>query len=136
MRGFVENLVVILEEGGWIRLEVPFFDLSLTRSKLGETYDIDFVFMPTDDHRYDASGAAKQLLEWLKSHRPWRTTALLAVVFDGAHALDIENITPISEAGWYHRVVAGVIDLQSSTYYGFTGYGWLLENTGLKAGRH
>jgi hypothetical protein len=136
MHELAQGLVGILGSDGWTRLVVPGFDLSFTKSKLGETYDLNFVFLLTQDHHYDAPAAAKQLLEWLKSHRPWRTTAVLAVVFDGAHVLDIERITPISEAGWYHRVVAGLIDLQSSTYYGFTGYGWLLENTGLKAGRH
>ena len=106
MHEFAWSLVGRLEDDAWTRLGVPGFDVALTRTKLGETYDIDLTFLLTDDHRYDARSAAKQLLEWVKSHRPWRTTALLAVVFDGAHTLDIENITPISEAGWHHRVVA------------------------------
>jgi hypothetical protein len=135
MRASAANLVATFENGGWVRLGVPGFDASLTKTKLGETYDVNFQFLLTEDHRYDAHGAAKQLLEWLKKNRPWRTTALLAVVFDGAHVLDIQRIAPISEAGWYHRVVAGLIDLPSSTYYGFAGYDWLLQDSGLGAGR-
>jgi hypothetical protein len=125
-----------LEDGGWTRLGVPGFDAALTRSQLGETYDLVCAFLLGEDHHFDAAQAAKQLLAWLQTHRPWRTTALLAVVFGSAHVLDIERITPVGEAGWYHRVAAGVVDLSTSTFYGFTGYGWLVEQCGLKPGRH
>jgi hypothetical protein len=118
---------------GWTQLVVPGFELSLTKSKFGETYDIDFVFLLTGDHRYDAAGEAKRLLVWLQSHRPWRTHALLAVVFNGAHILDVQRIARVTETGSQHQVAAGVIDLPSSTYSGFTGYGWLLDDTGLKS---
>src|SRR5262249_19146605 len=83
-----------LADGGWTRLGVPGFDAALTRSQLGETYDLVFAFRLGEDHHFDAPRAAKQLLDWLQAHRPWRTTALLAVVFGSAHVIDIERITP------------------------------------------
>ncbi len=125
-----------LESDGWTRLGVPDFDAALTKSHLGETYDFVCVFLLTEDHRFDPQAAAKRLLEWMQKYRPWRTTALMAVVFASAHVVDIEAIAPVSPSGWYHTVSAGVIDLLTSTFYGFTGYGWLVEQYGLKAGRH
>jgi hypothetical protein len=133
----VERLLqALLHHDRWVRFDVPGFNAGMTKSQWGETYDLVFVYRLTDDHQFDAPTAAKNLLKWLQENRPWQTTALMAVVLAKANVLDINAIVPVSEVGYYHKVQAGLIDLQTFSYDGFSGYGRLLEPCGLKPGRH
>jgi hypothetical protein len=97
----------------WIRFDVPGFNTGVTKNHWGETLHIVFVYRLSEDHRFDAARAAKKLLEWLQENRPYRTTALMAVVFAKADVLDINSIVPVSEVESYHRVHAGLIDLRT-----------------------
>jgi hypothetical protein len=129
----MQRVIKSLVHNQWRPDIVPGSNAAWSKSKLMETYFIAFVYRPSGSRGYDAQSAVDSLLKWLQAHTPYHTQAMLAVVFDGVPLDEAQAIARAGAVGNYQQAHAGVVDLKSECFSGFNGFGWLMEETGLKS---